>query len=78
MKKKHEVFKPSLLVQTQKTHPQTTLVRRSQRQIFEQASKAQKLRDLSEIKDKDPLIIPRKHKVEQQIPTIQKIEKGNP
>ena len=59
-KKRHEESRPSHPVQSQRTRPQTTSVRKSQRQIAEKATKAQKLRDMSETEDEDPLIIPRK------------------
>lgn len=66
MKSLDLLFQSSL----KKACPQTTLMRRSQQQISEQASKAQKLRDLKETKDVGPLIILRKHKVKQEVSTI--------
>lgn len=67
MKKKHEGSKPFLPVQTKKARPQTIPIKRSQRQISVrlQGSKA---KGLSETEDECPLIIPRKQKVEKQIP----------
>ena len=66
MKSLDLLFQSSL----KKACPQTTLMRRSQQQISEQASKAQKLRDLKETKDVGPLIILMKHKVKQEVSTI--------
>lgn len=66
MKSLDLLFQSSL----KKACPQTTLMRRSQQQISEQASKAQKLRDLKETKDVGPLIILRKHKVKQEVSTV--------